>query len=553
MSDDADRSDQETLAETPDVYGAYPRLSQAQIAALSAYGQTRRTTAGEVLLREGERSSEFFVLLSGQVVVLEDYGGENRVLRVHGPGRFLGELSVLTGQVEFVTTVVRVPGEVLAIPAEKLRVVVTHDPMLGDEILRAYLIRRSLLIDSGAGVRIIGSGHSADTRRVRSFVARNRLPHRFVDLDRDHAAEAMLRELGVGPDETPVVICGRNKLLRNPSNAELAEALGLAAARHIEAMVDLLVVGAGPAGLAAAVYGASEGLNTVVLDAVATGGQAARSSRIENYLGFPSGISGSDLAERAAIQAAKFGAELLVPVEGTALRRLQDHLEITRPDEESLKARTVVVATGVHYRRLEVPGIDRVEMASVYYAATLVEAQLCGRDPVAIVGGGNSAGQAAVFLAQHVPEVWLITLEDDLGANMSSYLVEEIEQSPQVRTLLHSAVRSVQGEGSLESIEVEDLKTGERSKIAARALFVFIGAAPGTDWLKPTVALDSDGFILTGDRVAVRDTDRSRALLESSVDGVFAAGDVRSGSVKRVASAVGEGAMAVRFVHEFLG
>jgi thioredoxin reductase (NADPH) len=318
-------------------------------------------------------------------------------------------------------------------------------------------------------------------------------------------------------------------------------------------MVDLLVVGAGPAGLAAAVYGASEGLDTVVLDAVATGGQAARSSRIENYLGFPSGISGSDLAERAAIQAAKFGAELLVPVEGTALRRLQDHLEITRPDEESLKARTVVVATGVHYRRLEVPGIDRVEMASVYYAATLVEAQLCGRDPVAIVGGGNSAGQAAVFLAQHVPEVWLITLEDDLGANMSSYLVEEIEQSPQVRTLLHSAVRSVQGEGSLESIEVEDLKTGERSKIAARALFVFIGAAPGTDWLKPTVALDSDGFILTGDRVAVRDTDRSRALLESSVDGVFAAGDVRSGSVKRVASAVGEGAMAVRFVHEFLG
>jgi thioredoxin reductase (NADPH) len=535
-------ADSEPLSETPDGIGAYPRLSDAQIELLAEHGERRRVQAGEVLFREGDRAYDFFVVLEGMVAIVAGQGDEERVIAVHGSGRFLGELSLLTGQPAFFTAVVREPGEVLEVPVERLRRLVCAEPALGDLILRAYLLRRELLIGLGAGLKIVGSRYSPDTRRLREFTARNRLPHRFVDLEDDEAAETLLQQLGVRPDETPVVVWSTH-VLRNPSNSQLAETMGLRPAATHGADCDLVVVGAGPAGLAAAVYGASEGLTTVALDAVATGGQAGTSPRIENYLGFPAGISGAELAERAVMQAEKFGAAITVPAEATGLERREDHYLITLAEGSPVSGRTVVIATGVRYRRLPVPGLDEFEGSCVYYAATPTEARHCRAEPVVVVGGGNSAGQAALFLAEHARQVALVVREDELTESMSRYLADRIERTPQVQVLLHSEVRELVGDGELQAVVVEDTRTGERHEVEARDVFVFIGAVPHTDWLGDQVILDQDGFIVTG---------RGGAMLETSRPGVLAAGDVRSGSVKRVASAVGEGSMSVQFVHEHL-
>ncbi|MFB6511411.1 FAD-dependent oxidoreductase [Streptomyces virginiae] len=548
------------VRETPDRYGAFPRLTPEQLEDLSAHGERRRTAEGEVLYREGEPFREFLVILSGTVEILSDQGGpDERTVAVHGPGRFLGELGLLEGQAAFNTAVVREAGEILAVPVERQRALVGSDPVLGDLILRAYLGRRYLLIGLGAGFRILGSCYSRDTLRLREFAARNRLPHRWVDLERDKEAEALLRRFAIRPEETPVVLWQGERLLRNPSNAELARLIGLPApAPSAEnERCEVMVVGAGPAGLAAAVYGASDGLTTVTVDAVATGGQAATSSRIENYLGFPSGISGGELIERAVLQAHKFGARLMVPAEVSALTPQDDEYIVTFTDGSRARAGAVVLASGVRYRRLEVPGIDRLEGISVYYAATVHEAGLCRADPVAVVGGGNSAGQAALFLAQHASEVHLLVRGSDLNADMSRYLVDQVEQHPKIEVLLHTEVRGVAGKEKLESLTVEDNASHERRELQAAALFVFIGARPRTEWLGGVLALDERGFVLTGaDAGAVADTNRWASLgrdpmlLETTLPGVFAAGDVRSGSVKRVASATGEGAMAIRLVHE---
>ncbi|MFJ3841738.1 FAD-dependent oxidoreductase [Streptomyces sp. NPDC090054] len=548
------------VRETPDRYGAFPRLTTEQLEDLSADGERRRTAEGEVLYREGEPFREFLVILSGTVEILSDQGGpDERTVAVHGPGRFLGELGLLEGQAAFNTAVVREAGEILAVPVERQRALVGSDPVLGDLILRAYLGRRYLLIGLGAGFRILGSCYSRDTLRLREFAARNRLPHRWVDLERDKEAEALLRRFAIRPEETPVVLWQGERLLRNPSNAELARLIGLPAPAPSadNERCDVMVVGAGPAGLAAAVYGASDGLTTVTVDAVATGGQAATSSRIENYLGFPSGISGGELIERAVLQAHKFGARLMVPAEVSALTPQDDEYVVTFTDGSRARAGAVVLASGVRYRRLEVPGIDRLEGISVYYAATVHEAGLCRADPVAVVGGGNSAGQAALFLAQHASRVHLLVRGSDLNADMSRYLVDQVEQHPKIEVLLHTEVRGVAGEEKLESLTVEDNASHERRDLQAAALFVFIGARPRTEWLKGVLALDERGFVLTGaDAGAVADTNRWASLgrdpmlLETTLPGVFAAGDVRSGSVKRVASATGEGAMAIRLVHE---
>jgi thioredoxin reductase (NADPH) len=442
---------------------------------------------------------------------------------------------------------------VLAVPADRLRELATQDPALGDLILRAYLLRRETLIGLGAGFRIVGSRYSPDTRRLREFAARNRLPHRWIDLEKDKEAEALLRELGVAPEETPVVIWRGEQVLRNPSNAELARAIGLPTPRPGRDVCDLVIVGAGPAGLAAAVYAASEGLATVTLDAVATGGQAGTSPRIENYPGFPSGISGFELTDRTVIQAEKFGAQISVPAEATALAQRDGHHVVSLANGQSVAGRSVLVATGARYRKLAVPRLGEFEGTSVHYAATHLEAQACRRDPVAVVGGGNSAGQAAVFLASHAARVSLLVRGGDLRADMSHYLADRVERCPGVEVLLHTEVRELIGEdGVLEALVVEDNLTGERRRLEARALFVFIGAEPHTGWLGDQLALDDRGFVLTG-ADAVRDADGRRPmLLETSQPGVFAVGDVRSGSVKRVTSAVGEGAMAVRLVHEYM-
>ncbi|MDX6206875.1 MAG: thioredoxin reductase [Frankiales bacterium] len=545
------------LPETPDLYGAYPRLSEAQIQALLARGSRRPTKAGEVLIRKGQRSDQFYVLLRGQAVVVHDEADEQFVIRVHGPGRFLGELSVITGQVEFVTTRVHLPGDVLVAAASQLRALVLHDPELSDLIMRAYFMRRTLLIEEGEGVTVIGSRYSPDSQRLSDFAARNRVPYRFVDLEQDPVGESVLRQLRIRPSQAPIVLCGPALVLRNPSNEELGDALGLRRVLGGPMLHDLVVVGAGPSGLAAAVYGASEGLDTVVLDAVATGGQAATSSRIENYLGFPAGISGGELAERAAIQADKFGARIVVPDEAVALDVGNGHHVVRLRSGEAFASRAVVIATGARYRKLAVEGLAEFEPTSIYYAATLVEAKQCGTDPVAVVGGGNSAGQAALFLAQHVKQVELIVRSDDLGKDMSRYLVDRVHSAPNIHVITGTEVRELIGDGALQGVILENRRTGQRMTLPVRSLFVFIGAQPCTSWLVGSVAMDPDGFVLAGGSEgggpgSGEANEPHRLPLETSRLGVFAVGDVRSGSTKRVASAVGEGAMAVRFVHERL-
>jgi thioredoxin reductase (NADPH) len=532
--------------ETPDLQGAFPRLSDAEIAALDAQGQRRPIQPGDVLFSEGDRESDFFVILAGKVASVEGKATpEERVIAVHGRGRFLGELSLLTGEGAWYSAVAVEAGEVLAVPVGRLRELVARDPAFGDLILRAYLLRRSILIGLGAGLRIVGSKYSPDTRRVRDFAARNRLPYRWLDLEADPSAEAVAAQFGVTPQDTPVVIV-HGRLLRNPSNAELAAAIGLPAPSEPQASCDMLVVGSGPAGLSAAVYGASEGMRVIVLDATAAGGQAGTSSQIENYLGFPSGISGAELAERALLQAQKFGARFAVPAEATSIEQDDGHYRVRLGDGTSLTSALVVLATGVRYRRLDVPRADYFEKMSIYYAASQAEALVCAGDPVAIVGGGNSAGQAAVFLSAHATEVTLIVREGDLGEHMSRYLVDRIARIPNVHVMTSTEVRELHGEAALEAVTVTDNRTGTRRTIDARALFVFIGMAPCTGWLGGLVDLDDHGFVRTGPG----SDGAERSLLETSQPGIFAVGDVRAGSAKRVATAVGEGAMAIRLAFE---
>jgi thioredoxin reductase (NADPH) len=543
------------MDEPADRHGAFPRLDEEQRARMRAAGEVRAVRPGEVLFGEGDAGYDFFVVESGAVAIVDGYGHENRVVAVHGPHRFLGELNLLTGSPAYLTAVVRDAGEVIQMPAARLREIVAEDEELSNLILRAYLARRSILIDLGAGVKVVGSRYSRDTRRLREFLARNRMPYHWMDLEDDEEADTLLLALGVEPAETPVVVGGRG-VLRNPSNAQLAAMLGLGSRGAPPAMCDLVIVGGGPAGLAAAVYGASEGLDTQAIDAVAFGGQAGTSTRIENYLGFPTGISGSELAERAALQARRFGARLVVPAEAVGLEREDGHYAIKLAGGEVVNGRTVIVATGAQYRKLDVPLLERYEGVGVYYAATQAEAQMCAGDQVLIVGGGNSAGQAAMFLSRHAVSCRLLIRGGDLGKSMSRYLIDEIDRREQIEVLTHSEIVELKGETGLEGMVVRDTRTGGRSELEARALFVFIGASPHTDWLDGHVAMDDHGFLLTGRDIQGEHLaghgDERPFFLETSQPGIFAVGDVHSGSIKRVASAVGEGSMAVRLVHQRL-
>jgi thioredoxin reductase (NADPH) len=546
------------LEETPDEHGSAPRLSGDQVEELSRVGTWRETRPGEVLYREEDQPSEFFVVLSGTVAMVQDYGGANRVVAVHGPRRFLGELNLLTGQPMLLTAVVSRPGAVLTVPVERLKELVTHDHALGDMILRALLVRRSIQAELGVGLQIIGSRFSPDARRLREFAARNRVPHRWIDLENDTQAEALVHQLGLSPDETPVVIWRGEHLLRNPSNAELARLVNLRHDVGEVSVCDVAVIGAGPGGLAAAVYAASEGLDTIVLDAVATGGQAGTATSIENYLGFPAGISGAELTDRAVIQTKKFGARIIVPAGAIALER-ETYCHVVRVEgEEVVRAKAVVVATGARYRRLDLPRLEEFEGVSVHYMATEMEAKMCVGDPVVVVGGGNSAGQATVFLARQALRVLLVCRGADLRQDMSRYLADRVERTPTVEVAMNSEVRELVGDRTLEAVTVEDRKTGRQWRVEARAMFVFIGAEPHTGWLDGQLDLDEKGYVLTGpDAKASADLrgqtlHRMPRMLETVRPGIFAVGDVRSGSVKRVASAVGEGAMAVRLVHEHL-
>ncbi|MEA2219347.1 MAG: thioredoxin reductase [Solirubrobacteraceae bacterium] len=539
--------------------GAFPRLGADVLEVLDAAGARRPLVAGEVLFRAGDAASDFFVVLRGRVAIVDAFGTPaERVVGVHGDLRFVGELNLVTGQPAFLTAVVEETGEAIVLSRDELQAVVSANQRLGDVIVNAFIARRSLLIGLGSGLRLVGSHLAPDTRRLREFLTRNRIPHSFLDLETDAQADRLLRWMSIAPRDTPLVL-GGSLALRNPSNAEVAAALHLRAATASPDVCDLVVVGAGPAGLGTAVYAASEGLSTVLVDSVALGGQASTSARIENYLGFPAGISGSELAERAAVQASRFGARSAVPETARGLSFEDGHHVVELDRGERLRARTVVIATGASYRRLRVANLPEFEGAGVYYAATLVEAQMCGGAPVVVVGGGNSAGQAAVFLARHVSRVDLVVRGADLGAGMSRYLVDQVEASPRIELHLHAELRALLGDGALEAVTVQDTRAGTTRTVPVSAAFVFIGADPCTAWLGDAVATDDDGFVVTGDDLRLSHLDpagdgRQRAPfpLETSRPGVFAVGDVRSRSIKRVASAVGEGAMAVMLLHRYL-
>ena len=537
-----------------------PTLREDQLAILRRYGKTRKTEVGDVLFRAGDTSNDFIVVLEGVVEVIDDFAGEARTIGTFLAGRFPGELNMLTGQAMYLTAVVREGGEVLAIPRERLKEVVTEEPNLSDIILKAFLARRSYLMRTGVGLRIIGSRHSIDATRLREIAARNRLPYVWIELEEDPTAAALLARFGAKPSETPVTIWQGEEVLKNPTNAEFARAIGLKVDAPLEQTYDLAVVGAGPAGLGASVYGASEGLYTLALESIALGGQAGTSSRIENYPGFPAGLSGFELASRILVQADKFGARTAVPEEAVGLIKEDGYYRIELSGGGEVAARSVIAASGARYRRLHVPRLERFEGVSVHYAATQAEAQRCEGEEVVVVGGGNSAGQAALFLAGRTRRVYLLIRGDDLGKSMSRYLVDRVIESGNIKLLATTEVRELIGEDRLEGVVVEDNRSGGRRTLDVRALFVFIGAEANTGWLEGTVELDERGFVLTGGELngsaLYEDTwpERSREpyLLETSLPGVFAAGDVRSGSIKRCASAVGEGAMAVKLVHQYL-
>jgi thioredoxin reductase (NADPH) len=544
------------VPETPDRDGAFPRLDEDQLAMSRRLGRVRAVEAGEVLFAAGDERSDFFVIESGAVAIVQGLGEENRVIAVHEQHRFLGEMSLLTGQRLYLSGVVRDPGQVIQVPVEKLRKVIANKKALSDVILGAFIARRSILIDVGTGIKLIGSRFSPDSRRLREFLARNRMPHQWIDLEEDDEADALLASLSIEPDQTPVVIASGGEVLRNPSSAELGRAIGLGSRGAPPALCDVVVVGAGPAGLAAALYAASEGLAVQGVEAIASGGQAGTSARIENYLGFPAGVSGSELTQRAGVQAAKFGARLAVPAGAIGLESHPGRHEITLSNGEQATGRTIVIATGAQYRRLDVPRLGEFEGGGVYYAATQAEAQLCADDPTVVVGGGNSAGQAAMFLSRHASHCRLLIRGADLAKSMSRYLVDQIGRNDSIEVLRHSQVVELDGEHELEAVTIADTRSGDRTRLPAKALFVFIGASPHTEWLEEQLATDDAGFLLTGRDLQDRhltDFNGDRPLfLETSRPGIFAVGDVHSGSIKRVASAVGEGSMAVRLIHQRL-
>jgi thioredoxin reductase (NADPH) len=539
---------------TPDPV-AWPLLSASELAEVSAFGSERATVAGEVLFQAGEASDDLFVLLEGEAEVVRSDRPDDEPVATFGPRGFIGELTLLTGQHRFLTARVTRAGRVLVIGSAELRRLMSALPALAETIFSAFVARRELL-RSGAGaqaIRIIGSRYSPAAISLRSFAEHSRLAHTWIDVEDADDIDALLASVGVRPQDTPVVITP-NGMLLHATPARFAESIGLTYQPVPGYVFDLVVIGSGPAGLAAAVYGASEGLKTVCVDAVAVGGQAGASARIENYAGFPNGISGGDLTARAAVQAMRLGARLNAPCEVVALRTEGSFHVVVLKDGSEIPARAIVIASGARYQRLPVQGLERFEGAGVYYAATDLEARVCAGAPVLVIGGGNSAGQAAIYLAQNDCGVAIAIRRDDLRYGMSEYLVERIEANPAIKVLTGVEVRALAGDDHLELVTLGETANGQEQAMACSGLFCFIGAQPATTWVAPELLLDEDGFILTGRDLSDGPGASASTPLpfETSIPGVFAAGDVRRGSMKRVAAAVGEGSSAVRSVHERL-
>ena len=535
----------------------FPILTDTQIARIAARGRRRRVALGEVLVDAGARAVPFFVVVSGELQVSDT--AETLIVR-HRPGQFSGEVSMMTGRRAMARTRVTEPGEVIELNREQLLALVQTDAELSTILMRAFMLRRLELIARDLGdVVVLGSTHCAGTLRVKEFLTRNGHPFHNIDLDRDAEAQELLDQFHVSEADVPVVICRGDAVLRNPSNSQIAECLGFNDAIDQTRVSDLVIVGAGPAGLAAAVYGASEGLDVLVLESGSPGGQAGSSSRIENYLGFPTGISGLDLTGRAYAQAQKFGAQIMIAKGATHLACDRRPYEVLIAEGSRVRARAVIIATGAEYRRPPLAKLSQFEGAGVYYTAMPMEAQLCAGEDVIVVGGGNSAGQAAVFLAETARRVHMLVRADGLADTMSRYLVRRIEDNPAIVLRTRAEIVALEGDGHLEQVRWREGRTGDVETRDIRHVFMMTGAVPNTGWLERCVLLDDKGFIKTGPELSKDDLTaagwpltRPPYLLETSRPGVFAVGDVRGGNIKRVASAVGEGSIAVALVHQVL-
>jgi thioredoxin reductase (NADPH) len=538
----------------------FPPLTTAQIARIAPHGRRRAIVPGDVLVEVGQRPVPFFVVLSGEIQVLRPSAGTEALIVTQRAGQFTGEGTMLTGRRALTRIRVSESGEVIALDREQLLGLIQTDPELSDVFMRAFVLRRVELIAVGYGdVVMIGSAHCAGTLRIKEFLTRNGHPFHYVDLDRDADAQDLLDRFHVSVSDVPVLICRGDAVLRNPSNQKIADCLGFNDAIDRTHVRDLVIVGAGPAGLAAAVYGASEGLDVLVLESNLPGGQAGSSSRIENYLGFPTGISGFDLTGRAYAQAQKFGAQVMVAKGAAKLACAHPLYAVHLEDGGRIDARALIIASGAEYRKPALPNVSQFEGAGVYYAASRVESQLCMGEEVVIVGGGNSAGQAAVFLAGSAKHVHLLVRKDGLAETMSRYLVRRIEEHPAITLRTRTEIVTLAGDRQLDRVQWRDNRTGVVETHDIRHVFMMTGAVPNTGWLDGCVALDERGFIKTGPDLSPEDLTtpkwplaRAPYLLETNRPGVFAVGDVRGGNIKRVASAVGEGSIAVAFVHQVL-
>ena len=537
----------------------FPILTKAQIDRIAAHGRTRVMSRGEILAEQGDTTVPFFLIVSGELEAVRPSGTTETLITIFRAGQFSGEVNTLSGRRAIARLRARTDGEVIQVPRENLLGLVQTDSELSEILMRAFILRRAELQAQGIGdVTLVGSIHSADTLRIKEFLSRNGHPYTYIDVERDPGVQGLLDLFRISAEETPVVICRGETVLRNPSNEKIANCLGFNLALDQTQVRDLVIIGAGPSGLAAAVYGASEGLDAVLLETYSPGGQAGSSSRIENYLGFPSGVSGNELAARAYTQAQKFGVQMLL-ARATRLACERKPFVVEMEDGSRIPARAIVIATGAKYSKLPLDKITHFEGAGVYYGATFVEAQLCKGEDVIVVGGGNSAGQAAVFLAGTTNHVYLLVRSDGLADTMSRYLVRRIEQSPKITLLPHTEIVGLAGEQHLERVTWRNNQTGATTTKPILHLFSMTGAVPNTAWLNHCVTLDDKGFVKTGPDLSLEELAAARwplarrpYLLETSMPGVFATGDVRCGNVKRVASAVGEGSIAISFIHRFL-
>jgi thioredoxin reductase (NADPH) len=538
---------------------AFPVLTAAQISRVRPLSKLRQVKKGEILFEPGDSNVPFFVLLSGSMEIVQpDLKGE-RTVATHSPGEFTGEIAMISGQRCLVRGRITEPGEFLEIGGDGLRSLVARDSELSDIFMRAFILRRLELISRGQGnVILMGSNHSANTLRLREFLSRNGHPYTYVDLDTDKISQELLDRFEVKLDEIPVVVCNARSVLRNPSITQLADCLGFNASIDASQVRDLIIVGAGPAGLAAAVYAASEGLDALVIETASPGGQAGSSSKIENYLGFPMGLSGQELATRAITQAEKFGAKMMIAHSVARLDCTRRPFKVLLDNGTGLPARAVVIATGAQYNKPRIANLERFEGQGIYYGATFMESQLCVQEDIIIVGGGNSAGQAAVFLSQTARKVYMLVRSGQLADTMSRYLIQRIEENPAIELRYKTEITALEGDAHLERVTWQDKPSGATSVHDVRHVFIMAGASPRTEWLRNCIALDDKGFILTGrdldnaTRAPVWTQSRAPYMLETSLPGVFAVGDVRAGNVKRVASAVGEGSIAIHLVHRAL-